>query len=67
MLYFLKCHRSGNEERSVIRIIAGTLLAIWLLLVLMGNGGFVHLLLLNGVGLWVVDAVSFYRSRVTQG
>ena len=51
----------------MIRIIAGTLLAIWLLLVLMGKGGFVHLLLLNGVGLWVVDAVSFYRSRVTQG
>jgi hypothetical protein len=50
----------------VLRIIATVLLGIWIALVLIGIGGFVHLLLLNGVVLWVVDAVSIYRSRMTE-
>jgi hypothetical protein len=47
-----------------LKIIAGILLGIWLILVLIGKGGFVHILLLNGIGVAVVAAVSDYRGRV---
>lgn len=49
----------------MIRIIAAVLLVIWLVLVLMGKGGLVHLLLLNGIVIWVIDAVSIYRSSMS--
>lgn len=48
----------------VLRIIAGVLLGIWFVLVLMGKGGFVHLLLLNGIGIAVVEAMTVVRSRL---
>lgn len=48
-----------------LRLIAGVLLGIWLLLVLLGKGGFVHILLLNGIAVAVVDLVAVYRHRVT--
>ena len=50
----------------VLRNIALVLLAAWLLLVLIGKGGFVHLLLLNGIVIYLIDAVSIYRSKMTQ-
>ncbi|PYS91341.1 MAG: hypothetical protein DMF62_02740 [Acidobacteria bacterium] len=40
-----------------------TLLGVWLVLVLMGKGGFIHLLLLNGVSVLMIDLVAIYRSR----
>jgi len=40
-----------------------TLLAVWLVLVLMGKGGFIHLLLLNGISVLMIDLVAIYRSR----
>lgn len=49
----------------MIRIIAAVLLVIWLVLVLMGKGGLVHLLLLNAVVIWVIDAVSIYRGSMS--
>lgn len=47
-----------------LKIIAGILLGIWLILVLMGKSGFVHILLLNGIAIAVVALVCDYRGRV---
>lgn len=47
-----------------LRIIAAIILAIWLLLVIIGKGGFVHLLLLNGLGLAVTDLMTVLRTRM---
>ena len=41
--------------------VAGAILILWLVLVLVGKGGFVHLLLLNALGLIIVDLTSLYR------
>lgn len=38
---------------------------IWLVLVLLGKGGFVHILLLNGLGVAAVEALTMYRTRMT--
>ncbi|MGI8468126.1 MAG: hypothetical protein ACR2N3_06715 [Pyrinomonadaceae bacterium] len=48
----------------LLRIVAGILLGIWLLLVLIGKDGFIHLLLLSGIGVAVVELVCIYRRRV---
>jgi hypothetical protein len=48
-----------------IRRIALLLFAIWLVLVVLGKGGFVHLLLLNAIGIEFVDLVGVYRRRLT--
>lgn len=53
-----------GEKFSPLKIVAGILLGIWLLLVLLGKGGFVHLLLLFGIAVAVVEAVRVYRSQV---
>lgn len=47
-----------------LRIIAAIILAIWLLLVIIGKGGFVHILLLNGLGLAVTDLMTVLRTRM---
>ncbi len=49
----------------ILRLIAGILLAVWLVLVLLGKGGFVHLLLLNSIGIAVVELVTVLRTRMT--
>jgi ABC-type microcin C transport system permease subunit YejB len=46
-----------------LRIIAGIILSIWLLLVLFGKGSFVHLLLLSGLGIASVDLMCVLRRR----
>ena len=48
-----------------LRILVGGLLGSWLLLVLLGKGGFVHLLLLNGIAIAVVEIVCVHRRKVT--
>ena len=48
-----------------LRLITGVLWVIWLVLVLAGKGGFVHLLLLSGIGVAVVEIVTVYRTRLT--
>ena len=48
----------------VLKIIAAILFVIWLGLVLLGKGGFVHVLLLNAVGVAAVEAVTMYRTRM---
>jgi hypothetical protein len=45
--------------------IALLLFAAWLVLVVLGKGGFVHLLLLNAIGIEFVDLVGVYRRRLT--
>lgn len=49
----------------MLKIIAAILLGIWLILVLLGKGGFVHILLLNGLGVAAVEAMTIYRTRMT--
>jgi hypothetical protein len=49
-----------------LRLVTGVILSIWLVLVLLGKGGFAHLLLLNGLGVGMVELVRVYRSRVTE-
>jgi hypothetical protein len=49
-----------------LRILGSVLIIVWLALVVIGKGGFVHLLLLNGIGIWVVDLVSKYRAQMTE-
>ena len=51
----------------VARIVSTVLFLIWLVLVLMGKGGLVHLLLIAAVCFASVDVVSAYRSRMTVG
>jgi hypothetical protein len=42
------------------------MLGLWLLLVLLGKGGFVHMLLLNGIAFAVVEMLCVYRRQVTK-
>ena len=49
-----------------LRILSGVLLVIWIVLVLLGKGGFVHLLLLSAIGIAVVEMMVVYRSRMTR-
>ncbi|MGI9035805.1 MAG: hypothetical protein ACR2GD_07170 [Pyrinomonadaceae bacterium] len=53
-----------GEKVLLLRIAAGILLGIWLVLVLLGKGGFVHILLLNGIAVAVVEIVCVYRRQV---
>jgi len=48
-----------------LKIIAASLFGTWLLLVIGGKGGFVHLLILNAIGVAAVEAVGQYRRRMT--
>ena len=47
-----------------IKAIAGILLGIWLILILLGKGGFVHTLLLNGIAFAVIALVIEWRTRL---
>jgi hypothetical protein len=49
-----------------LRIVAGIILSVWLVLVLLGKGGFAHLLLLNGIGVGMVELVRVYRSKLAE-
>ncbi len=48
----------------MLRIITGILLLTWLVLVIMGKGGFVHLLLLSALGVASVEVMTVYRARM---
>jgi hypothetical protein len=47
-----------------VKILWIGLLGIWLFLVLIGKGGFIHLLLLNGISIMMIDLVSSFRARI---
>ena len=46
-----------------LKILWITLFAVWIMLMLLGKGGFIHLLFLNGVSVLMIDLVAKYRSR----
>ena len=48
----------------VFRIIAALLFLIWLVLIALEKGGFVHLLILCCIGVVALEAVSTYRRKV---
>ncbi|MGI9056085.1 MAG: hypothetical protein ACR2F2_09820 [Pyrinomonadaceae bacterium] len=50
----------------LLRIIIGITTGIWFLLVLVGKGGFVHLILLVSLGFSMVEILRIYRSRLTE-
>jgi hypothetical protein len=49
----------------VLRLATLALLLVYCLLLLMGKGGFVHLLLLNALGTGFVELMTVIRSRQT--
>jgi hypothetical protein len=48
-----------------LRITAAVITAIWLTLVLMGKRGFVHILILNVLGIVAVDLMNVFRTKLT--
>jgi hypothetical protein len=46
-----------------LRLIAVSILGIWAVLLMLGKGGFTHLLLLNGIGVAVVALMIELRKR----
>ena len=50
----------------VPKIVAGLLFVIWLVLVLLGKGGLVHILLMGSIGVIVVEIIVGYRARMVQ-
>jgi hypothetical protein len=47
-----------------LKILWGILLGLWLVFVLLGRGGFIHLLLLVGVSVLAIDIVAMYRAAL---
>ncbi|MGI8668898.1 MAG: lmo0937 family membrane protein [Aridibacter sp.] len=47
------------------KIITGILLGVWLLLVLLGKGGFIHILLIVGISNVVILLTKEYRRSLT--
>jgi len=47
-----------------LKIVTVVLLALWVVLVLLGKGGFVHLILLSAIGVAVVEAMAIIRGRM---
>jgi phosphatidylserine synthase len=45
-----------------VKITWGALLGLWLVLVLIGKSGFVHILLLVGISVLLVEMISKYRA-----
>ena len=54
------------EVVLLLRIIIGITLGVWLLLILIGKGGFVHLLLLVAAGVATVEILRIYRSNMRE-
>lgn len=57
---------SVEGEDLFLRIIAALLIGTWGLLLLVGKGGFVHILVLNGLGVVAVDLMTVLRTRMTR-
>jgi len=48
----------------MLKIICAVLFLIWLVLVIVGKGGFVHLILLVAIGVSSVEVMTMLRSRL---
>lgn len=56
-----------RERKSLLlRIVAAILLVIWLVLVLIGKSGFVHLFLLGFLGVAAVEVMTVLRGRMVR-
>ena len=64
LLFFIEYVET--EQSVALRLTAGILFVVWLALVAVGKGGFIHLLLLSAISIGFVDAVGAYRGRMTQ-
>jgi hypothetical protein len=49
-----------------LRTVSGALLATWILLVLIGKAGFVHIFGLVGIAITVLEIVCIYRAKITK-
>lgn len=49
-----------------LKLLACVMFTIWIVLLLLGKGGFVHLLLLGIIGVLVVEFMTYYRTRMTR-
>jgi hypothetical protein len=49
-----------------LKLFAGLLLGSWLLLILLGKGGFAHIPLLVGIAFAVIEIGCIYRSKITK-
>lgn len=54
------------EVNVVLKIITGILLGVWLLLVILGKGGFIHLLVLVGISILFILLTKEYRRTLTE-
>lgn len=65
--YYFETKWNDKREGNIVtlRLIAAALLGLWLLFILLGKGGFIHLFLLSAIGIAFVDAVGTYRGRMT--
>ena len=50
----------------MLKIITGILLGVWLLLVILGKGGFIHIFLLVGISIFIILIVKEYRGNLTE-
>lgn len=53
-----------EKDPMVQKLIAIALFTLWLVLLAMGKGGFIHLILLGSIGLAFTEIVAEYRSRL---
>lgn len=51
-------------QKIFLKLLSATLLAVWLLLYLLGKGGFVHLFLFIGLAVLLIEIVRIYRQQV---
>jgi hypothetical protein len=74
MSLFFSCGMITNHQTRLIikrlnlflRIIIALTFSLWLVSVLLGKGGFVHILLLVSIGVSVVEILRLYRRRLTE-
>jgi hypothetical protein len=59
-------HLDRGDKYLLLRIIAALLIGTWAVLLMLGKGGFVHILVLNGIGVAAVDVMTVLRSRMVR-
>ena len=57
-------YRLKNESEMIPKLVSTILFAIWLVLVVLGKGGFIHLVLLAALFVLLVDRMAAYRARI---
>jgi hypothetical protein len=60
----MRVRMSASVNSIVLRSVAGGLLLIWAVLLLIGKRGFIHLILLNALGVMFTEALVTYRTRM---